>query len=39
MCWYGCVNESLCVVWVRDESLCIGMGLWMNHCVVVWVRG
>ena len=23
MCWYGCV----------DESLCVGMGVWMNHCV------
>ena len=23
MCWYGCV----------DESLCVGMGAWMNHCV------
>ena len=27
MCWYGCV----------DESLCVGMGAWMNHCVLVWV--
>ena len=26
MCWYGCV----------DESLCVGMGVWMNHCVLVW---
>ena len=25
MCWDGCV----------DESLCIGMGVWMNHCVLV----
>ena len=29
MGWYGCV----------DESLCVGMGVWMNHCVLVWVRG
>ena len=29
MCWCGCV----------DESLCVGMGAWMNHCVLVWVRG
>ena len=29
MCWYGCV----------DESLCVGMGVWMNHYVLVWVRG
>ena len=29
MCWYGCV----------DESLCVGMGVWMNHCVLVWVGG
>ena len=29
MCWYGCV----------DESLCVGMGAWMNHCVLVWERG
>ena len=29
MCWYGCV----------DESLCVGMGAWMNHCVLVWVCG
>ena len=28
MYWYGCV----------DESLCVGMGAWMNHCVLVWVR-
>ena len=27
MCWYGCV----------DESLCVGMGAWMNHCVLVCV--
>ena len=19
-----------------DESLCVGMGAWMNHCVLVW---
>ena len=25
MCWYGSV----------DESLCVGMGAWMNHCVLV----
>ena len=24
MYWYGCV----------DESLCVGMGAWMNHCVL-----
>ena len=24
MCWYGCV----------DESLCVGMGAWMNHVYV-----
>ena len=24
MCWYGCV----------DESLCVGMGAWMNHVCV-----
>ena len=29
MCWYGC----------EDESLCVGMGVWMNHCVLVWVCG
>ena len=29
MCWYVCV----------DESLCVGMGVWMNHCVLVWVCG
>ena len=29
VCWYGCV----------DESLCVGMGVWMNHYVLVWVRG
>ena len=29
MCWY----ESV------DESMCVGMGVWMNHCVLVWVRG
>ena len=29
MCWYGCV----------DESLCVGMGAWMNHRALVWVRG
>ena len=28
MCWYGCVVESLCV----------GVGVRMNHCVLVWVR-
>ena len=28
MCWYGCVDESLC-----------GMGVWMNHCVLVCVCG
>ena len=43
MCWYGCVDESVCVgmnVYVGvDESLCVGMGVWMNHCVLVWVRG
>ena len=43
MCWYGCVDESLCsgmYVYVRVvESLCVGMGVWMNHCVLVWVRG
>ena len=22
-----------------DESLCVGMGVWMNHYVLVWVRG
>ena len=31
MCWYGCEDE--------DESLCVGMGVWMNHYVLVWVRG
>ena len=50
MCWYGCVDESLCVgmgawmnhcvlEWSVDESLCVGMGVWMNHCVLAWVRG
>ena len=48
MCWYGCVDESVCVgmnVYVGvDESLCVGMGVWMNHCVLVlcvvlWVCG
>ena len=40
MCWYGCVDESLCVgMGCVDESLCVGMGVWMNHCVLVWVRG
>ena len=29
MCWHGCV----------DESVCVGMGAWMNHCVLVWVCG
>ena len=29
MWWYGCV----------DESVCVGMGVWMNDCVLVWVRG
>ena len=29
MCWDGFV----------DESLYIGMGVWMNHFVLVWVRG
>ena len=29
MSWYGCV----------DESFCVGMGVLMNHCVLVWVRG
>ena len=24
MYWYGCV----------DELLCVGMGAWMNHCVL-----
>ena len=40
MYWYGCVDESLCD-WYGcvDESLCIGMGAWMNHCVLVWERG
>ena len=28
MYWYGFV----------DESLCGGMGAWMNDCVLVWVR-
>ena len=27
MCWYGCV----------DESLCVGMGAWMNMCVLVFM--
>ena len=26
MCWHGCV----------DESVCVGKGVWMNHCVLVW---
>ena len=50
MCWYGCVDESLCVgvgawmnhcvlVWCVVESLCVGVCVWMNHCVLVWVRG
>ena len=29
MCWYGC----------EDESLCVGMGVRMNHYVLVWVCG
>ena len=29
MCWHGCV----------DESVCVGKGVWMNHCVLVWVCG
>ena len=36
MCWYGCVDESLCVgIGCVDKSLCVGMGVWMNHCVLV----
>ena len=27
MCWYACV----------DESLGVGMGVWMNHCVLVCI--
>ena len=29
MCWYVGV----------DESLRVGMDVWMNHCVLVWVPG
>ena len=29
VCWYGCV----------DESLCVGVGVWTNPCVLVWVCG
>ena len=40
MCWYGCVDESLCVgMGCVDESLCVGMGVCTNHCVLVWVCG
>ena len=36
MCWYRCVDKSLCVgMWCVDESLCVGMGAWMNLCVLV----
>ena len=40
MCWYGCVDESLCVGMGAWMNHCVyGMGVWMNHCVLVWVRG
>ena len=50
MCWYRCVDKSLCVgmgvwmnhcvlVWSVDESLCVGMGVRMKHCVLLWVCG
>ena len=51
MCWYGCVDLSLCVamgVWMNHyvlawvcgfESVCVGKGVWMNHYVLVWVCG
>ena len=32
MCWYGCV----------DESVCVGMNVYvdvMNHCVLLWMCG
>ena len=31
MCWYGCVDESLCV-WYGcvDESLCVGMHVYVG---------
>ena len=50
MCGMGAWMESLCVDGWVDESLCVGMGawmnhvcvgmgVWMNHCVLVWVCG
>ena len=43
MCWYGCVDESLCVgmgAWMNHGCVCVGMGVWMNHCVGmgVWMN-
>ena len=43
MCWYGCVDESVCVgmgVWMNHCVLvCMCMYVWMNHCELVWVCG
>ena len=41
MYWYGCVDESLCVGMGAWMNHCVwvGMGVWMNHCVLVWVCG
>ena len=34
MCWYGCVDEYVCV----GMNVYVGVGC-MNHCVLVWVCG
>ena len=33
MCWYGCVDESLCVgmgAWMNLESVCVGMYVYVG---------